>query len=70
MGKVNPRSGEPAFMLAALTANRERDVRFPRSDRKKTPPFGGQSMPGTTRNKSVSAVFSPQAVISACTWPR
>ena len=25
---------------------------------------------GTTRNRSVSSVFSPEAVISACAWPR
>lgn len=29
-----------------------------------------QTGPGTTRNRSVSPVFSPHAVISACAWPR
>ena len=29
-----------------------------------------QTGSGTTRNRSVSPVFSPQAVISACAWPR
>jgi hypothetical protein len=41
------------------------DIRLPCSGPQRAPRFDAQSIPGTTRNKSVSAVFSRQAVMSA-----